>query len=173
MSSRMLEASRGGCGEGLQLSLVSCWFGLPWATGWFWCSLVLYTFYFLRSWLPAVSHHRSMQRPVSPFLLSLVIQLHFFWYTHTRVHTGHVLLFLNRPLISMPLISSFTHPFIQLSHRETNKCVTCQQSIISPQFEQINLSLCLLLSRPSCFPFIQRLSTHALVSLSNLCLVQL
>lgn len=32
----------------------------------------------------------------------------------------------------MSLIRSFIHPFIQLSHSETNKCVTCQQFIISP-----------------------------------------
>lgn len=178
MSSRMVEAIRGGRSEGLQLSLVSCWFGLRWVTGCFWCSLVLYTFYFLRSWLPAVSHHRSMQRLVGPFLLSLVIQLHFFYFgTHTCTLThafwSFSSLLMNRHLFSMPLIRSFSHPFIQLSHRETNKCVTCQQSIISPQSDQINLSLCLLLSCPSCFPFIQRLSTHSLVSLSNLCLVQL
>lgn len=117
-----------------------------------------------------VSHHRSLQRPVGSFLLSLVIQLYFFG-THTLWSCSSLLM--NRHLFSMPRIRSFTHPFIQLSPRETNKCVTCQQSIISPQSEQINLCLCFVLSRPSCFPFIQRLSTHCLVSLSNLCLVQL
>lgn len=170
---------RGGRGEGLWLSLVSCWFGLRWVTGCFWCSLVSYTFYFLRSWLPAVSHHRSMQRPVGPFFVVPCDPASFFWYTCTHTHTLRYTLWsfssllMNRHLFSTPLIPSFTHPFIQLSHRETNKCVTCQKSIISPQSEQINLSLCLLLFCPSCFPFIQRLSTRSLVSLSNLCLVQL
>lgn len=131
MSSRMAEAIRGGCGEGLQLSLVTCWFGLRWVTGWFWCSLVSYTFYFLRSWLPAVSHHRSMQRPVGPFSLSLVIQLHFF-VVHTQAHTlTHTLwsfssLLMNSHLFSMPLIHSLIHSSNCLTNRETNKCVTCQ-----------------------------------------------
>lgn len=107
-----------------------------------------------------------------PFCCPLWSSFIFLVHTHTHAHWSCSLV-MNRPWISMPLIRSFTHPFIQLSHRETNKCVTCQQSIISPQSEQINLSLCLLPSRPSCFPFIQRLGTHSLVSLSNLWLVQL
>lgn len=50
---------------------------------------------------------------------------------------------------------------------ETNKCVTCQQSIIGPYDPCRSLypfvHSAVLLSSPSCFPFIRRLSTHSLV----------
>lgn len=178
MSSRMVEAIRGGRGEGLQLSLVSCWFGLRWVTGCFWCSLVCIH----STSLDLGSLRWVITGPCRDLLVPFCCPLwssfiFFFFGTHTCTLThafwSFSSLLMNRHLFSMPLIRSFSHPFIQLSHRETNKCVTCQQSIISPQSDQINLSLCLLLSCPSCFPFIQRLSTHSLVSLSNLCLVQL
>lgn len=138
--------------------------------------------------VPAVSCHGFMQGLDGPFPESLVIQLHSWLLVHSHTHThtlthscAHFLVLQTCIYsVSHSLDHSLIHPFVihPSSHptvsqvptkfsSETNKCVTCQQSIIGP------FDLCrsfypfvhsaVLLSSPSCFPFIRRLSTHSLV----------
>lgn len=125
-----------------------------------------------------------MQGLDGPFSESLVIQLHSWLLVHSLTQTNThsyvhflVFLFLQTCVYSVThslfhsLIHPFFHTFIQHVSRqfssETNKCVTCQQSIFGP------FDLCrslypfvhsaVFLSSPSCFPFIRRLSTRSLV----------
>lgn len=103
--------------------------------------------------------------------------------THTRIHTHtYTHISLSLPLTKMHLFiqsftqsfphSSFYHPFIpgltgsHQSSSETDKCVTCQQSINVPfdlcrsNFPFVHFAIFLSVF-PFSFPFIHRLSTHS------------
>lgn len=142
--------------------------------------------------VPSVSCHRSMQGLDGPFPESLVIQLHLWLLvpsltrtnrgTNTRSDTRTLLVDFfclpptNRRLCSQSPDQSHIHSFIRLTvlqvatnfNSKTNKCVTCQQSIIGP------FDLCRLLYpfvhscvSPSCFPLVGRLSPTLVQSVST------
>ena len=107
---------------------------------------------------------------------------HSFTHTHTQAHAQPYKRFL--VLLLQTCIYSVRHSLESSCHSsflssnsltgshqfssETNKCVTCQQSIIGP-YDPLRRPLypfvhsAVFLSSPSCFPFIRRLSTHSLV----------
>lgn len=133
--------------------------------------------------VPSVSCHRSVRGLDGPFPESLVIQLHLWLLvpsltrtnrgTNTRSDTQTLLVHFfrlpptNRRLCSQSPDQSHIHSFIRLTvlqvatnfNSKTNKCVTCQQSIIGP------FDLCRLLYPfcPLLFPPRWKVKPHSLV----------
>lgn len=138
--------------------------------------------------VPSVSCRRSVRGPDGPFPESLVIQLHLWLLvpslmrtnrgTNTRSNTHTLLVHFfrlpptNRRLCSQSPDQSHIHSFIRLTvlqvatnfNSKTNKCVTCQQSIIGP-FDLCRLlyPFCPLLCFPFLFPPRWKVKPHSLV----------